>query len=95
MKYRSKPVVKEAIQLLDHHSFQDMVRAWGDEFKKNCDCLGMPCIIKVKTPEGKMFASRGDYIVKGIKGEFYPVRKDIFEESYERVNDETTQTSNP
>jgi hypothetical protein len=35
-----------------------------------------------------MIASKGDYIIKGIKGELYPCKPDIFEASYEKVNDE-------
>lgn len=34
-----------------------------------------------------MIASIGDYIIKGVKGEFYPCKPDIFEQTYERVND--------
>lgn len=34
-----------------------------------------------------MTASVGDYIIKGVKGEFYPCKPDIFEQTYERVND--------
>jgi len=39
----------------------------------------------VKTLEGMMKGTAGDYMVQGIKGERYPVRKDIFEETYESV----------
>jgi hypothetical protein len=42
----------------------------------------------IYTPEGNMMCSPGDYIVKGINGEFYPVKPDIFEKSYEPVGDE-------
>jgi len=44
-------------------------------------------IIKIHTLEGVMTANIGDYIVKGIKGEFYPCKPDIFAETYEPVND--------
>ena len=41
----------------------------------------------IKTLEGNMTACIGDYIIKGIKGEFYPCRADIFELTYERVDE--------
>ena len=39
----------------------------------------------IKTMEGKMIASKGDYIIKGVKGEFYPCKPDIFKLSYDKV----------
>lgn len=42
--------------------------------------------INIWTLEGKMRASMGDYIIKGIKGEFYPCKPDIFEQTYELVS---------
>lgn len=41
--------------------------------------------IKIKTPEGRMRPNVGDYVVKGPKGEFWFVRKKIFEETYEEI----------
>ena len=38
----------------------------------------------IKTLEGELVAMQGDYIVKGIKGEFYPCKPDIFEQTYEK-----------
>jgi len=43
----------------------------------------------ITTLEGEMRASPGDYIIKGIKGEFYPCKPDIFECTYEKVSDES------
>jgi hypothetical protein len=37
--------------------------------------------------EGDLHASVGDFIIKGVKGEFYPCKPDIFEATYERIND--------
>ena len=42
--------------------------------------------IRIDTLEGSMFANLGDYIIKGVQGEFYPCRPDIFEQTYERVD---------
>jgi len=43
--------------------------------------------LTIKTLEGPLEAQRGDWIIKGTKGEFYPCKPDIFEEIYESVND--------
>ena len=40
----------------------------------------------IKTLEGDMFAPIGSYIIKGVNGEFYPCREDIFEKTYEEVS---------
>lgn len=39
----------------------------------------------IPTLEGDMFASPGDFIIKGVKGEFYPIKEDIFLKTYEKV----------
>jgi len=39
----------------------------------------------IKTLEGSMIVSWGDFVIKGVKGEFYPCKPDIFEETYEKV----------
>ena len=45
--------------------------------------------LKVKTLEGEVIASIGDYIIKGVIGEFYPCKPDVFKKTYEKVeNDE-------
>ena len=80
-KYRKKPVVVEAVRFTTEtnlrKSFPD-IEIWN----------GMPdSVIEVyiKTLEGKVKISEWDYIIKGIKGEYYPCKPDIFEETYERV----------
>ncbi len=44
-----------------------------------------PIVLRVLTPEGEMIASAGDYIIRGIRGELYPCKADIFEASYDKV----------
>ena len=88
MKYRKKPVVIEAIQLQSLEIFhliaiQQFVGLGEDIFKVEEDGL------LIKTLEGNMKALIGDYIIKGVKGEFYPCKPDIFELTYEKVKDET------
>jgi len=82
-KYRKKPVVIEAMEFTDET--KDQVRAW-----LTCTCYaewnedGKP-ILKIQTLEGDMTAQFGDFVIKGIKGEFYPCKPDIFKETYEKV----------
>lgn len=86
MKYRKKPVVIEAIQFIDDadrimeiHEFLG-----GDTMRVNYGDKDNP-YIKIETLEGTMKASVGDYIIKGVNGEFYPCKPDIFEKTYEEV----------
>lgn len=59
-------------------------KEWGYRFDPN---TGHPNGFVVKTLEGDMSAGPGDYLIRGVKGELYPCRKDIFEETYVRVGD--------
>ena len=89
MKYRKKPVIIEAIQFEDNsdriieiHEFMG-----GDTIRVNYEDKDNP-YLKIETLEGIMKASVGDYIIKGVNGEFYPCKPDIFEKTYKRVIDE-------
>lgn len=79
-KYRTKSVVKEAVQWTGNNldELRDFV---PEEFRHNKIHEPMGII----TLEGVMTVSDGDYIIKGIKGEFYPCKPDIFEATYEIV----------
>ena len=81
-KYKKKPLIIEAIQY--GGCVLDIVEKFIDIqiHQKDVDC----CYIT--TLEGIMRCDINDYIIKGIKGEFYPIREDIFLESYEKVNNE-------
>ena len=79
--YRKKPVVIEAIQFVG-----------GKESAKQMQDLIDGAIwhyvhdtISLDTLEGRMFASKGDWIIKGIEGEFYPCKPSIFKKTYELV----------
>ena len=81
MKYRKKPVTIEAM-LLDKNA--EEVMAWLTANK--CPAAwemddGLP--VYIQTLEGTMTAQQGDYIIKGVQGEFYPCKPDIFEQTYE------------
>jgi hypothetical protein len=90
--YRKRPVEVEALQW--DPSTKEGIAA----MLRFCPVAGLPpsptparwvptpnLKLHVKTLEGWLEASPGDYIVRGVRGEFYPVKPDIFEATYERV----------
>lgn len=89
LKYRKKPVVIEAMRFYADHLVMVEVARWcggrvGSEAKPS-DPTDVAYWIDIPTLEGVMKASPGDYIIKGVQGEFYPCKSDIFEATYERV----------
>ena len=82
--YRKKPVVIEAVQLKKNkESLMECYEFIGDA----CDVLAAhdESFINIKTLEGTMKAQIGDWIIKGVQGEFYPCKPDIFKKTYEKV----------
>lgn len=87
MKYRKKPVVIEAVQFR-RDCFED-VKAFTNGKAKNFRTERRPdgkSYCEIETLEGVMTATEGDYIIKGVKGELYPCKPDIFEKTYEPVD---------
>lgn len=88
IKFRKKPVVIDAVQWLGDN---DSLVAVGNFLNEGPGMFehsnGTDLIIS--TLEGQMRASLGDWIIKGVKGEFYPCKPDIFEATYEAVEDDT------
>lgn len=86
MKYRNKLVVIEAFKWTgDKTQVEDPI--WiVDEIRKGTAIVKYP-YLEIKTLEGIMKANVGDYIIKGISGEIYPCKPDIFELTYNKVND--------
>lgn len=80
MKYRKKPVEVEAFQLTGELLDE---KGWADEG----DIHYRLDHAYINTLEGRMYADAGDYIIKGVQGEFYPCKPDIFEQTYEAVED--------
>ena len=81
-KYRKKPVEVDVVQFNDNDywTLSELSKmGLNAEVKKN------PLRLEIKTLEGTMTASKGDYIIKGVNGEFYPCKPDIFDKTYERV----------
>jgi hypothetical protein len=86
MKYKKKPIVIEAIQWHGASSFEALY-AFADA-DNNHGVVGHDGDnASIRTLEGIMTASVGDYIIKGIKGELYPCKPDIFEMTYDKVED--------
>jgi hypothetical protein len=82
-RYRKKPVVIEAVQWTGDN-IDELFKL--EDFKLNYTLVNG--ILGVYSLEGVMWASVGDYIIKGVRGEFYPCKPDIFKETYEEVTDE-------
>lgn len=83
MKYRKKPVVIDAVQW-NSRNLSEIQLSLGIEEVQQELCSDQ---LVIPTLEGNMIANPGDYIIKGIKGEFYPCKPDIFEATYEPIND--------
>nr|DAW75152.1 MAG TPA: PGDYG protein [Bacteriophage sp.] len=86
--YMKKPIIIEAMVFENTveclHKLSEFMYGKGKEAKINyCDKESPKLIID--TLEGTMYASEGDYIIKGISGEFYPCKPDIFHKTYEEV----------
>jgi len=81
-RFRKKPVVIEAIR-------------WDGDWVAVCELAhGDPDIVRtpdglllIATSEGEMRARAGDWIIRGVKGEYYPCKPDIFEATYEPAAD--------
>ena len=90
-KYRKKPVVIEAVQLLPTTLNPDVVNFIGEEKNyPDCEIAGIDPSdgrFKIKTLEGIMIADVGDFIIRGVSGEFYPCKPDIFEKTYDLVTE--------
>jgi len=97
-KYRKKPVEIEAVQWTGKNGAEvedfigDYLAGYGNDLvyypkteqhKNN--------LMYIRTLEGAMIASVGDYIIKGVQGEFYPCKPDIFEQTYDEVEDGKTE----
>lgn len=88
MKFRKKPVEIEAVQWTGSNTNEIVLFA-----DNACRVLstdpetGKPISLVIRTLEGDMSANVNDWIIKGVNGEFYPCKPDIFEKTYEKVEE--------
>ena len=92
MLYRKKPIIVEA-KKFDGNCLE--ISEWTAKFGtitnwKNMVSLQGERMLKIETLEGMMTAYPGDWIIKGIDDEFYPCKADIFEKTYELVEEKST-----
>lgn len=98
MKYRKKPVVIEAWPVSDllHAAARDwnaLPQCIRDAYEAQARGSGVvftPEAIHIWTLEGEMRAERGDMVIRGVKGEFYPCKPDIFAATYEPATEKET-----
>lgn len=95
--YRKKPIEIEAIQYLGVSNLEEVLAFTGkhpswdkcfdsmEEYKEFVAANAE--LFKIKTLEGSMLAKPGDWIIRGVNGEHYPRKPDIFEKTYELVKD--------
>ena len=89
-RFRKKPVVVEAMEWTGENF--DALYTWGNPRGGTITAKIVqagagedPSKLAIETPEGDMIANVGDWIIRGVKGEFYPCKPDIFAMTYERV----------
>lgn len=80
MKCRKKPIIVEAIQYTENNLLE--VMKFCGEGKTLFDYY-----LYIVTLEGNMRVHKGDYIIRGVRGEVYPCEKSIFEETYEVIEE--------
>ena len=83
--YRKKPVEIKAIQFIAQN-IQEVYEMLGDNLLVVPTEDGEGLNHYIRTLEGDMEISWNDYVIKGIKGEFYPCKPDIFELTYDKIN---------
>lgn len=86
-KFRKKPVVIEAVQFIPENE-KTLKEFCGEKIEimvggEHHPNKGEILFATIKTLEGDMTANINDWIIKGVKGEFYPIKNDIFLATYE------------
>ena len=83
-KFRKKPVVIEAFRFMGGFSYDEMLIDWGESFAAVAKFeMGELTIRTLESHKAPLTASLGDWIIRGVQGEFYPCKPDIFEATYE------------
>lgn len=84
MKFRKKPIIIEAVQWKEENK-EEIENFFHKDMKPLVFDKGD---LMIYTLEGIMRANPGDWIIKGVNGEFYPCKPDIFEKTYEKVDED-------
>ncbi len=82
--FRKKPIVIEAVQFDGTIEGHQQIEAFVGEELGSSVSSHARCVI-IPTPEGDLCASPGDWVIRGIQGEYYPCKPDIFAATYEAV----------
>lgn len=88
-RFRKKPVVITAVKFRGSTSQAVAIERWmaGDAYIDPRISTRDMRTLRIETLEGVMEASAGDWIIRGVQGEFYPCKPDIFEATYEPAED--------
>lgn len=83
MKVRKKPIIVDAYQI--NHDTREFLSEWAD--LTWCETGLSYTKYMIPTLEGIHECAEGDYIIRGVEGEYYPIKKHIFEKTYEVINE--------
>ena len=81
MKFRKKPIVIDAVQCIEGND-TDLLKFF-DDYAVKFEVVGRYTFV-IHTLEGDMTASEGDWLIRGVAGEVYPCKQDIFIATYEK-----------
>ena len=84
MKYRKKPVEVNAVQFDGSIASLNLILAMGRGERKVVMAADHS-YLKIHTLEGVMTCDKGDYVIEGVRGELYPCKPEIFNETYEQI----------
>jgi hypothetical protein len=87
MKFRKKPIIIEAMQTDGTVKTANTIREWSNDQLRDHWCGKGQVAFSVQTLEGLMLASPGDWIIRGVRGEYYPCKPEIFAATYDPVED--------
>lgn len=86
-KYRKKPVVIEAIEFKGKENWSEVNTFIGDSFVSIAENDDGTATLGLKTLEGTLYGFQGDFIIRGVKGEIYACKPDIFALTYEKAGE--------
>ncbi|WJJ58469.1 hypothetical protein NDO71_orf103 [Klebsiella phage vB_KpnM_NDO71] len=95
--YRKKPVEIEAHKFDGSSTSAGQIHNWMETgVWKDSEIHTRDCgrTVEIKTPEGVVVASAGDYVIKGVAGEFYPCKSEIFHATYDPLEDTDREPGN-